>query len=87
MHLKDLFKRAREGEREEEKVINGSLRVQHRDPIADVCPKQLQWRENVSGSALPPLLMINQPGVKFKKKNSRETELRFQHQGDFSTNV
>lgn len=68
VHLKDLFKRVREREREEERVINGSLRVWHRDPIADVCPKQLQWRENESGSTLPALLMSNQPGVRFFKK-------------------
>lgn len=90
VYLKDLFKRAREREREEEKVINGSLRVRYRDPVADVCPKQLQRRENESGSALPALLMINQPGVTFKK-SSRETvvssELSFRRRGDFSTNV
>lgn len=93
VHLKDFFKRTREREREEERVINGSLRVRHRDPIADVLPKQLQRRESKSGSALPALLMIHRPGVTFKTKNksSRGTivssELRFRHQGDFNTNV
>lgn len=67
VHLKDLFKRAREREREEERVINGSLRVRHRDPIADVHPKQ-------SGSALPALLMINRPGVTFKTKTIKTAE-------------
>lgn len=51
--------------REEEKVINGALKVQHRDPIADVRPKQLRWHESESGSTLPALLMISQPGVAF----------------------
>lgn len=81
MHLKDLFKSAREREREEERVINGSLRVRHRDPIADVCPKQLQWRENESGSALAALLMINQPGVTVLKKKKKEKQSSRETQG------
>lgn len=85
VHLKDLFKSAREREREEEKAVNGSLRVWHRDPIADVCPKQLQRCENESGSAPPALLMINQPALTVLKKTAgKQSELRLRPRG---TNV